>query len=132
VKQPQVVLNCEHPGCLAVPTKAPRIYCPAKGIGTENHQYDPVSLAFPHLHYCQKHWDEELKLDNLLDDKAKARLEDRGRKIWPQGIRCDFDAALIQPINVHSPEYGQYMERIGLSIDGLGYSLWGTMERRRG
>lgn len=133
MKQPDIVLSCDHPGCMAIPMLAPRIYVPAKGTtAREFHKYPQVTLAFPRLHYCHAHWNETMRLSLLLDDRVKARIEERGRKIWPQGVRPDFDAALIEPIEVHSPEYGAYMKRLGFQIDGLGYSLFDTMRRRRG
>ena len=126
---PEIVLSCDGTGCLALPDKAPRIYVPAKSSGTENHQYPAVTLAFPHLHYCDRCWDATMRLSMLLDDKAKAKLEERGRKIWPQGVVPDFDAALIEPIGIYTPEYESYMQRIGLRTDGLGYSIHRTLER---
>lgn len=64
-----------------------------------------------------------MKLDDLLTDKTKARFEELGRKLWPQGIKPDFDAALVEPIEIYSAEYGAYMARLGFSLDGLGFSL---------
>lgn len=124
IRAPDVVLQCEHTGCLAIPDLAPRIYCPAKATGTENHRYPPVTLAFPHLHYCKPHWETDVRLDALLTDQVKARIEERGRKIWPHGVVPDFDAALIEPIGIWTPEYEQYMTRLGFKTDGLGYSMW--------
>ncbi len=126
VRTPGIIPQCEHPGCLAIPDLAPRIYCPAKG----EHRHPAVTLAFPHLHYCKPHWDSDVKLDNLMDDKVKARIEHRGRKIWPQGIVPDFDAALLEPLGIWTPEYAAYMRRLGFETDGLGFSMWQTMERR--
>lgn len=123
MRTPDVVLQCDHPGCLAIPDLAPRIYVPAKAAGSENHRYDPVRLAFPHMHYCKVHWETTMRLSLLLDDKTKTRIEERGRKIWPHGIVPDFDAALIEPIGIWTPEYEQYMQRLGFRTDGLGYSM---------
>lgn len=128
---PDVVLSCDGTNCLAIPRLAPQIYVPAKSADAGNHRYPEVTLAFPHLHYCNECWNREMRLSTLLTGKAKAKIEERGRKIWPQGVKPDFDAALIRPIEVHSPEYGAYMERLGLKIDGLGYSLHKTIRRRR-
>ena len=44
----------------------------------------------------------------------------------PQDGKPDFDAALIEPINLYSPEYGAYMQRLGFNLDGLGYSMHRT------
>lgn len=118
-RAPDIVPQCEHPGCLAIPDTAPRIYTPAKG----EHRYRPVRLSFPHLHYCQVHWDTDVTLDALLDDRTKARIEERGKKIWPHGVVPDFDAALIEPIGIWTPEYERYMQRLGFKTDGLGFSM---------
>ncbi len=118
-RPPDVLLKCDGPGCLAIPSKAPRIYCPAKG----EHRHVPVTLAFPHISYCDACWDKHMKLDDLLDSRAKTRIEERGKRIWPQGVVPDFDAALIEPIHIYTPEYAAYMERLGFRIDGLGFSL---------
>lgn len=129
-KTPDILLSCDGPSCLALPKLAPRIYVPAKENGPGNHRYPAVTLAFPHLHYCETCWNSIMRLSMLLDSKAKAKIEERGKKIWPMGVKPDFDAALIQPIEVFSPEYGKYMQRIGLRIDGLGYSLHNRIKRR--
>jgi len=119
LKIPDVLLKCDGTGCLAIPTKAPRLYCPAKG----EHRYPPVTLAFPHISYCEECWNKYMKLDDLLTEQVRARVEDRGKKIWPHDIKPDFEAALINPIEIYSPEYGAYMERLGFRVDGLGFSL---------
>lgn len=129
VRQPDAVITCDGLGCIALPDRAPRIYVPAKASGTENHRYDPVTLAFPHLHYCEKCWEKHVRLDDLLTDKVKRRIEERGRSIWPQGVLPDFDAALIDPLDVFSPEYRAYMLRIGLEADGIGWKVNPKMRR---
>lgn len=131
MKAPDVVLSCECTGCMAIPELAPRIYVPAKATGAENHHHTAVTLAFPHLHYCKAHWETHVTLATFLDEKARSRIEERGKKIWPQGVRPDFDAALIEPLGVWSAEYGRYMERIGLKVDGLGYSFAARMFPQR-
>jgi len=129
LRSPDVVLSCNHFGCLKLPDRAPRIYVPAKAPGTENHRHPPVTLAFPHLHYCDVHWESDMRLDELLTDQAKRKIEERGRSIWPHGVLPDFDAALIQPIDVFSPEYRAYMERIGLEADGIGWKMTTGLRR---
>jgi hypothetical protein len=118
-KVPDVLLKCDGPGCIAIPDKAPRIYCPAKG----EHRYVPVTLAFPQISYCEACWNKHMKLDELLTTEVKTRIEERAKKIWPHGVVPDFDAALVEPISVYTPEYAQYMERLGFRTDGLGFSL---------
>lgn len=131
MKQPDLVLRCDGTRCLALPKVAPRLFVPGKtSTGQPALRQPAITLAFPHLSYCDKCWGEARLFDILLTDKVKARFEERGRKIWPMGISCDFDAAFLQPISVFSPEYGQYMRRIGLNIDGLGYSLHNNVHRR--
>ena len=130
MRAPHLVLTCDGGGCRAIPTKAPRLYCPAKVTGAANHLYDPVTLAFPGLNYCEPCWNTKMRLSLLLTDKVKARIEAKGKQIWPQWVKPDFDAALIEPIDVFSPEYGAYMERLGYRIDGMGYSLHRRLRRR--
>lgn len=126
-RTPDVMLKCDGPRCLAIPTKAPRVYVPC----TDGQHHIPLTLAFPHISYCEKCWNEHMKLDDLLTDKAKARFEELGRKLWPHGIKPDFDAALVQPIDVYSAEYGAYLERLGFKVDGLGFSFHQRVDRRR-
>jgi len=125
MRAPDVTFKCEAAGCLEVPVLAPRIYVPSK----HGQHYKALTLSFPHLHYCQTHWDAQMRLSLLLDDRTKARFEALARKVWPQDGLPDFDAALIEPVSLYSAEYGAYMERIGLSIDGLGYSFHHRMKR---
>lgn len=124
LKPPDVVPQCEHAGCLALPDLAPRLYCPAKALGPGNHRYPAITLAFPHLHYCAAHWQTDVFLHTLLTDKVRRRFEERGKKIWPHDVKPDFDAALIEPIGIWTPEYAAYMARMGFRTDGLGFSLW--------
>lgn len=121
VRTPDMVLQCDHPGCLAIPVVAPRIFVPAQSLWMPKHKY--LTLSFPHLHYCDAHWETDVKLDRLLDDRVKARFEALAKKLWPHDVKPNFDAALIEPLNVFSPEYGHYMKRLGFKLDGLGYSL---------
>lgn len=126
MRTPDVTFSCESPGCKGVPTLAPRLYVPSK----HGQHYKALTLAFPNLHYCDAHWQSSMRLSLLLDDKAKARFEALARKVWPHDGIPDFDAALIEPISLYSPEYGAYMQRLGFSIDGLGYSMHNKMQRR--
>lgn len=129
MRAPDVVMTCDHPGCLAIPDMAPRIYVPSKTAEEKGH--GALTLAFPHLHYCKAHWDTDVRLDPLLTDKVKGRFEDLAKKVRPIDFKCDFDAALIEPLSVYTPEYGRYMQRLGFHIDGLGYSLHQSMQRTR-
>jgi len=128
LRSPDVILSCDGPSCLQLPDKAPRVFVPSKTPTQKDHA--PLTLAFPHLHYCVVHWETHMKLDDLLTDKVKARFEDQARRVRPHDFVCDFDAALVQPIDVHSPEYGAYMARIGLKTDGLGYEIHQTLKKR--
>lgn len=119
MRAPDVTFACDMPGCKAVAELTPRIYVPSK----DGQHYKALTLAFPRAHWCNIHWNSEMQLGKLLDDKAKARFEDLARKVWPQDGKPDFDAALIEPVSLYSAEYGAYMERLGFSIDGLGYSF---------
>lgn len=125
MRTPDVLLRCDGTGCLAIPTKAPRVYVPAS-----DQRYKPVTLGFPQISYCESCWERHMKLNDLLTDKTKTRFEEMGRKLWPHGVKPDFDAALIQPIEVYSAEYGRYMERLGFKTDGLGFSLHSSTEKR--
>ena len=125
MRTPDVVFKCEAPGCTDIPTLAPRVYVPSK----DGQHYKALTLSFPHLHYCDAHWQSTMRLSLLLDDKAKARFEALARKVWPQDGKPDFDAALIEPINLYSPEYGAYMQRLGFNLDGLGYSMHNKVRR---
>ena len=121
-RSPDLIPSCNSTGCLQIPSKAPILYVPAK-VGIEGlHPLQPVTLRFPHMHYCDDHWESDMKLDLLLTDAVKARVEERGRKIWPHGIVPDFDAALINPWDVFSPEYVAYMRKLGFEVDGMGFS----------
>jgi len=119
VRAPDIVPQCDHPGCLAIPDLAPRIFVPSKA----GQHYRALTLAFPHLHYCRPHWESDVTLAKLLDDRAKARFEDRARKVWPHDGVPDFEAALVEPLGIWTPEYEQYMKRLGFNTDGLGFSM---------
>lgn len=106
-------------GCMALPDRAPLVYVPSKT--PEAHK--PLTLAFPHVHYCETHWNEDMKLSDFLDQKARAKFEAQAKRIRPHDFTCNFEAALIVPIDVFSPEYRAYMERIGLKADGIGWAI---------
>lgn len=121
MKAPDVVLSCDHTGCLAIPTLAPRIFVPAGELWKQEHE--KLTLAFPHLHYCDAHWETDVALDRLMTSKIRARFEDLAKKLWPHGVKPNFNAALIEPIRIWTPEYAAYMARLGFRTDGLGFSM---------
>lgn len=126
MRRPDVTFACDSPGCKGIASLTPRVYVPSK----HGQHYTALTLSFPKAHWCQLHWDTQMRLSLLLDDKAKARFEDLARKVWPQDGKPDFDAALIEPVSLYSREYGDYMLRLGFSIDGLGYSIHNKPKRQ--
>lgn len=127
MRPPDLVLKCDGLRCIAIPTKAPRVFVPS----SHGQKQEPLTLAFPHLSYCDACWNKYMKLDDLLTDKIKGRFEDLAKKLWPHGIKPDFDCALIQPIEVHSAEYGRYLRRLGFVVDGLGFSLHTNIQKQK-
>jgi len=122
VNAPELVLSCNAAGCLALPEWTPRLFVPARAAGEENHQHTPIRMMLVDIHFCAPHWEMYASLDSILRDEIKARIEERGRQIWPQGVRPDFDAALIYKVGIHTPEFARFIERLGYRADGLGFS----------
>ena len=131
MRPPELVLSCNAAGCLALPYWTPRLYVPAKAAGAENHQHPPIRMMIIDVHFCEPHWQMYASLDSILRDEIKARIEERGRQIWPQGVRPDFDAALIYKVGVHTPQFAKFIERLGYSSDGLGFTR-SLVQRRHG
>lgn len=122
MRAPDLVLNCNHAGCLAIPDWSPRLFVPAKAQGVENHKHTPIRLMLPDIHFCEPHWQAHASLDSILRPEIKARVEHRGKQIWPHGVVPDFDACLIYKVGIWTPEYAAYLRRMGFLRDGLGFS----------
>jgi len=129
VRAPELVLACNAVSRRALPEWTPRLYVPARAAGEENHQHTPIRMMLVDIHFCAPHWEMYASLDSILRDEIKARIEERGRQIWPQGVRPDFDAALIYKVGIHTPEFARFIERLGYQTDGLGFSR-ATVQRR--
>lgn len=121
-RAPELVLSCNAAGCLALPEWTPRLFVPARASGEENHQHVPIRMMLVDIHFCEPHWQMYASLDSILRDEVKARIETRGKQIWPHGVIPDFDAALIYKVAIHSPEFARFIARLGYGADGLGFS----------
>jgi hypothetical protein len=128
---PELVLSCNAAGCLALPEWSPRLYVPARAAGEENHQHPPIRMMLIDIHFCEPHWQAYASLDSILRDEIKARIEHRGKQIWPEGVRPDFDAAHIYKVGIYTPEFVRFIERLGYRTDGLGFSR-SLLQRRHG
>lgn len=122
VRSPDLMLSCNHAGCLAIPQWSPRLFVPAKAEGVENHKHTPIRMMLPDIHFCEPHWQAHASLDSILRQEVRARIEYRGKQIWPHGVRPDFDAALIYKVGIWTPEYMAHLARLGFRPDGLGFS----------
>jgi hypothetical protein len=122
VKAPELVLSCNTAGCLALPEWSPCLYVAARAAGAENHQHRPIRMMLADIHFCEFHWEKYASLDDILRDEIKARIEARGKQIWPEGVRPDFDAAHIYKVGIYTPEFVRVMGRLGYRVDGLGFS----------
>jgi hypothetical protein len=122
MKPPELLLNCNAAGCLALPEWTPRLYVPARAAGEENHMHPPIRMMLVDIHFCEPHWQMYASVDSILRDEVKARIEHRGKQIWPEGVRPDFDAALIYKVGIYTPEFVRFIERLGYQGDGLGFS----------
>jgi hypothetical protein len=122
MRAPELVLSCNAAGCLALPEWTPRLYVPARAAGEENHMHVPIRLMLIDIHFCEEHWQMYASLDSILRDEIKARIEKRGKQIWPEGVRPDFDAAHIYKVGIHTPEFARFIGRLGYNPDGLGFS----------
>ena len=121
-RAPELVLSCNAAGCLALPEWTPRLYVPARAEGEENHQHRPIRMMIVDVHFCEPHWEMYASLDSILRAEIKARIEERGKQIWPHGVRPDFDAAFIDKVGIYTVEYVRFIARLGYRTDGLGFS----------
>jgi hypothetical protein len=122
MRAPELVLSCNAAGCLALPEWTPRLFVPARAAGEENHQHPPIRMMLVDIHFCEPHWQAYASLDSILRDEVKARIEQRGKQIWPEGVKPDFDASHIYKVGIHTPEFARFIQRLGYSPDGLGFS----------
>lgn len=100
---------CDHIGCKIEPRRAPRLIVPSKTWTEPDHH--PLKMMTT-LHYCELH-KGELKVAHLLTGKVKADFEAIAKKKRPIDFKCDFDAAFIEFVLVTTPEYRDFMIRLG-------------------
>lgn len=111
---PMVRAECDHfdsalVRCKIPPIRAPRVVVPAVDFRDPEHK--PLKMMTT-LHYCELH-KGELKLEDLLNEKVKVGFEETAKRKRPIGFKCDFDTAFIEWVLMTTPEYREWMLRLG-------------------
>lgn len=107
-------MMCDHfdgalTQCKNEPMRAPRVVVPSKTWLEPGH----IALKMmTTLHYCEWH-KGELKLADVLNAKIKVDFERVAKAKRPLDFKCDFDAAFIEWVLVTTPEYREWMSKLG-------------------
>ena len=108
-------MRCDHIGCRIEPIRAPRVVVFSATPMEFGHR--PLKMMTT-LHYCELH-KGELKVADLVSPKIKAEMESVARRSRPLGFKPDFEAAFIEWVLMTTPEYRQFLARIGYGTPAI-------------
>lgn len=106
-----VVMSCDHAGCLQLVRRGPRIVIPSRTPFEPGHR--PVRIMTT-LHYCELH-QGEFDVAAYLTGAQKARVEGTARLLRPASFRPDFERAFAETVLVTTPEYRKFLEHLGVN-----------------
>jgi hypothetical protein len=113
----RVLIGCSQPVLYGV-----RIHVPSRTQFAPDHAQVRITLT---LHTCALHR-EAFKLDDLLSDGIKEQVERFAKAKRPIDWKPDYDAAFIQYVDIHSPEYARFVRSIEGGVRAEAEQLWGA------
>lgn len=111
VENPDLVMKCDMSPCNRQVKYAPCIHIPAT-VQVLTHRPFPIMTT---LHFCDHHKDafNAISAQVYLSDAIKARAERAIKIKRPWSFKPDFDKATVEMKLVTTPEYRNFLERIG-------------------
>lgn len=110
-------------GCLRPVMYGVRLHVPSCTQVAPGHEQLRLTLD---LHCCEVHKTMgKFKLDDLLTDQIKEKLEDFARVARPIDFKPDFDSAFLQYVDVFGPEYKKFVAVLEGQLQGNREQAWG-------
>ena len=106
-----VVMSCDHKGCLDLVRRGPRVVIPSRTPFEVGHK--PIRIMTT-LHYCEIHA-HEFDVQAYLTGEQKTRIEGWAKQFRPLDFKPDFEAAKAEPVLVTTPEYRKFLEHLGVN-----------------